>query len=70
MSRSHPVQPDPLKRAIEERDLPAIGRQVDFLRFRRRLKFAEIHELAHELTGISLAEWDELMGELDREASR
>ena len=53
-------------RAIRERDARAVGRMVDVLRFRHRANYAECFALAHELTGIAEAEWDELLYAADQ----
>ena len=52
--------------AIRDQDARTVGRMVDALRFRRRANYAECFALAHNLTGIAEAEWDELLYEADQ----
>lgn len=56
--------------AILNRDLHRIGELVDELRFERRLNYCQTSALARKLTGISPADWDDLLYEIDLQASR
>ena len=64
MIRLSPLRPR-LRDAIERRDAPEVGRVVDFLRFGCGKNYEQCHALAHELTSISLDDWDALLFEAD-----
>ena len=54
-----------LTRAITERNARMVGSIVDRLWFKHRVNYADQYEIANRLTGISLADWDELLREAD-----
>ena len=57
---------DRLRDAIERRDARQVGRIVELLRFGCGKNYEQCHAIAHDLTGISLADWDELLYEADQ----
>ncbi len=51
--------------AILSRDLGRIGELVESLRFDAEFDYCRTAALAHKLTGISEADWDDLLYEVD-----
>lgn len=54
-----------LKAAMETKNHRRLGEMVDHLRWQWKLKYQDIYQLAKLATGISEAEWDDLMVEID-----
>jgi len=61
LSRFHKT----LKAAIEKEAPKEVGTLVDFMRFRLQMDYEQCFALAHELTGISIDDWDQLLCEAD-----
>ncbi len=54
-----------LTKAINERNARMVGSIVDRLWFKYRVTYEQQYEMASRLTGISLADWDDLLREAD-----
>lgn len=54
-----------LTKAILDRDLARIGELVDQLRFDAELDYEQTAVLAQRLTGISAADWEDLLSQVD-----
>ena len=54
-----------LLHAIETGDAQRVGQVVDQLRFQHKLGYWDCFAIARELTGISAADWEELLYEAD-----
>ena len=51
--------------AILEKDVRRIGRLVDWLRFEANLNYDQQFAIAHKLTDIEPADWDQLLFDAD-----
>jgi len=65
---------DSVRKAVAERDLPLLGRMVDFLRFKYGFRYTCVFEACRDMvrkTGreLTLPEWDELMEACDEAES-
>jgi hypothetical protein len=56
---------DKFAEAINSRDLKKVDDITTYLRCSKRMNYINIQQLALELTGISAADWDDFMYELD-----
>jgi hypothetical protein len=54
-----------LIKAILSRNIRRIGQITDRIRYNAKLNYDQQYALARKLTGISEAEWDELLYEVD-----
>ena len=59
-----------LKRAIDTRDLGELEKLVNVMRFRFRWDYQWCYHAAADASGIALADWDELLCEVDLRAAR
>jgi len=51
-----------IERAVRANDSKAAQRIVEFLRFRHGMNYREIYDVAHRCSGVSVAQWDALLG--------
>lgn len=54
-----------LRSVMASNNLDELGLLLDYLRFRKGMNYQSIFDHAQKATGISLAEWEDLMGELE-----
>ena len=56
---------DLIKQAVETRDSDLAGKAVDYLRFRFKMDYSAVLFVFHELTDISMGDFEVLMQEAD-----
>lgn len=53
------------KDAVDRRDAEALSPHLDNLRHAKGLNSQQIYDIAHKVTGVSVADWDQLMYDVD-----
>jgi len=51
--------------AINDRNAERVGKIVDVLRFKHKMNYKQTYDLAHQLTSIDEAMWENLLYEAD-----